>query len=304
MKVFVFPGQGSQFVGMGKELAGRYPVARSTFEEADDMLGFKLSRLCFDGPEKELGLTENTQPAILATSIAILRVLQTTGRDPDLVAGHSLGEYSAVVCAGGMDFGEALRVVRERGRLMQEAVPVGQGGMAAIFGLDEEQVLEICEEEARSEVVTPANLNGAGQIVIAGHVEAVQRVTHLADRRGARRVVLLPVSAPFHCRLMMPAQKQLKKILSKVRFKDLQYPLVNNVDAEVIQSAPAVRDGLIRQVSSPVRWEACVREMISRGATSVHEIGPGRVLTGMVRRIERSINAISIGTLDQIEANV
>jgi [acyl-carrier-protein] S-malonyltransferase len=304
MKVFVFPGQGSQFVGMGKELAGRYPVARSTFEEADDMLGFKLSRLCFDGPEKELGLTENTQPAILATSIAILRVLQTTGRDPDLVAGHSLGEYSAVVCAGGMDFGEALRVVRERGRLMQEAVPVGQGGMAAIFGLDEEQVLEICEEEARSEVVTPANLNGAGQIVIAGHVEAVQRVAHLADRRGARRVVLLPVSAPFHCRLMMPAQKQLKKILSKVRFKDLQYPLVNNVDAEVIQSAPAVRDGLIRQVSSPVRWEACVREMISRGATSVHEIGPGRVLTGMVRRIERSINAISIGTLDQIEANV
>lgn len=291
-------------MGMGKELAGRYPVARSTFEEADDMLGFKLSRLCFDGPEKELGLTENTQPAILATSIAILRVLQTTGRDPDLVAGHSLGEYSAVVCAGGMDFGEALRVVRERGRLMQEAVPVGQGGMAAIFGLDEEQVLEICEEEARSEVVTPANLNGAGQIVIAGHVEAVQRVTHLADRRGARRVVLLPVSAPFHCRLMMPAQKQLKKILSKVRFKDLQYPLVNNVDAEVIQSAPAVRDGLIRQVSSPVRWEACVREMISRGATSVHEIGPGRVLTGMVRRIERSINAISIGTLDQIEANV
>lgn len=291
-------------MGMGKELAGRYPVARSTFEEADDMLGFKLSRLCFDGPEKELGLTENTQPAILATSIAILRVLQTTGRDPDLVAGHSLGEYSAVVCAGGMDFGEALRVVRERGRLMQEAVPVGQGGMAAIFGLDEEQVLEICEEEARSEVVTPANLNGAGQIVIAGHVEAVQRVAHLADRRGARRVVLLPVSAPFHCRLMMPAQKQLKKILSKVRFKDLQYPLVNNVDAEVIQSAPAVRDGLIRQVSSPVRWEACVREMISRGATSVHEIGPGRVLTGMVRRIERSINAISIGTLDQIEANV
>ena len=291
-------------MGMGKELAGRYPVALSTFEEADDMLGFKLSRLCFDGPEKELGLTENTQPAILATSIAILRVLQTTGRDPDLVAGHSLGEYSAVVCAGGMDFGEALRVVRERGRLMQEAVPVGQGGMAAIFGLDEEQVLEICEEEARSEVVTPANLNGAGQIVIAGHVEAVQRVTHLADRRGARRVVLLPVSAPFHCRLMMPAQKQLKKILSKVRFKDLQYPLVNNVDAEVIQSAPAVRDGLIRQVSSPVRWEACVREMISRGATSVHEIGPGRVLTGMVRRIERSINAISIGTLDQIEANV
>ena len=213
MKAFVFPGQGSQFVGMGKELADRYPVARNTFEEADDVLRFKLSQLCFDGPEEELGLTENTQPAILATSVAILRVLQTMGKDPDLVAGHSLGEYSAVVCAGGMDLGAALRVVKERGRLMQEAVPVGQGGMAAIFGLDEEQVLEICEEEARSEVVTPANLNGAGQIVIAGHVEAVRRVTDLAAKRGAKRVVLLSVSAPFHCRLMMPAQKQLKKIL-------------------------------------------------------------------------------------------
>lgn len=304
MKAFVFPGQGSQFVGMGKELAGRHPVARNTFEEADDVLGFKLSQLCFDGPEEELGLTENTQPAILATSIAILRVLQTTGKDPDLVAGHSLGEYSAVVCAGGMDLGAALRVVKERGRLMQEAVPVGQGGMAAIFGLDEKQVLEICEEGARSEVVTPANLNGAGQIVIAGHAEAVRRVTDLADKRGAKRVVLLPVSAPFHCRLMMPAQKQLKKILNQVRFEDLGYPLVSNVDAKVTQSASAVRDGLVRQVSSPVRWEACVREIISRGATSVYEVGPGRVLTGMVRRIERSINAVPIGTLEQIEANV
>ncbi len=291
-------------MGMGKELADRYPVARNTFEEADDVLRFKLSQLCFDGPEEELGLTENTQPAILATSIAILRVLQTMGKDPDLVAGHSLGEYSAVVCAGGMDLGAALRVVKERGRLMQEAVPVGQGGMAAIFGLDEEQVLEICEEEARSEVVTPANLNGAGQIVIAGHAEAIRRVTDLAAKRGAKRVVLLSVSAPFHCRLMMPAQKQLEKILNQVRFKDLGYPLISNVDAKATQSSSVVRDGLVRQVSSPVRWEACVREMISRGATSVYEVGPGRILTGMVRRIERSIDAVSIGTLEQIEANV
>lgn len=291
-------------MGMGKELADRYPVARNTFEEADDVLRFKLSQLCFDGPEEELGLTENTQPAILATSVAILRVLQTMGKDPDLVAGHSLGEYSAVVCAGGMDLGAALRVVKERGRLMQEAVPVGQGGMAAIFGLDEEQVLEICEEEARSEVVTPANLNGAGQIVIAGHVEAVRRVTDLAAKRGAKRVVLLSVSAPFHCRLMMPAQKQLKKILNQVQFRDLGYPLIKNVDAKATQSSSVVRDGLVRQVSSPVRWEACVREMISRGATSVYEVGPGRILTGMVRRIERSIDAVSLGTLEQIEANV
>ena len=221
-----------------------------------------------------------------------------------MVAGHSLGEYSAVVCAGGMDLGAALRVVKERGRLMQEAVPVGQGGMAAIFGLDEEQVLEICEEEARSEVVTPANLNGAGQIVIAGHVEAVRRVTDLAAKRGAKRVVLLSVSAPFHCRLMMPAQKQLKKILNQVQFRDLGYPLIKNVDAKATQSSSVVRDGLVRQVSSPVRWEACVREMISRGATSVYEVGPGRILTGMVRRIERSIDAVSLGTLEQIEANV
>ena len=187
---------------------------------------------------------------------------------------------------------------------MQEAVPVGQGGMAAIFGLDEEQVLEICEEEARSEVVTPANLNGAGQIVIAGHVEAVRRVTDLAAKRGAKRVVLLSVSAPFHWRLMMPAQKQLKKILNQVQFRDLGYPLIKNVDAKATQSSSVVRDGLVRQVSSPVRWEACVREMISRGATSVYEVGPGRILTGMVRRIERSIDAVSLGTLEQIEANV
>ncbi len=304
MKAFVFPGQGSQSPGMGKDLCENFPSAREVFDEADAALSFPLSNLCFEGPAEQLTLTENTQPAVLTASIAALRVLERRGKRADVVAGHSLGEYSAVVCAGGMSFADAVRVVRERGRFMQQAVPVGQGAMAAVLGLEVEVVARICEESAAAEVVAPANLNAPGQVVIAGHVAAVERASSLAQERGAQRVLRLPVSAPFHCALMKPAQERLAAVLRRVEFRDLRVPLVNNVDAAPVTSAAEVRENLIRQVTSAVRWSESVTELARLGVEAAVEVGPGRVLAGLIRRIDRSIQIRSIGTLAQVEKYV
>ncbi len=304
MKAFVFPGQGSQSPGMGKDLCENFPSAREVFDEADAALSFPLSNLCFEGPAEQLTLTENTQPAVLTASIAALRVLERRGKRADVVAGHSLGEYSAVVCAGGMSFADAVRVVRERGRFMQQAVPVGQGAMAAVLGLEVEVVARICEESAAAEVVAPANLNAPGQVVIAGHVAAVERASSLAQERGAQRVLRLPVSAPFHCALMKPAQERLAAVLRRVEFRDLRVPLVNNVDAAPVTSAAEVRENLIRQVTSAVRWSESVTELARLGVEAAVEVGPGRVLAGLIRKIDRSIQIRSIGTLAQVEKYV
>ena len=304
MKAFVFPGQGSQSPGMGKDLYENFTSAREVFDEADAALCFPLSKLCFEGRAEELRLTENTQPAVLTASIASLRVLEGRGKRADVVAGHSLGEYSAVVCAGGMSFADAVRVVRERGRFMQEAVPVGKGAMVAVLGLEAEVVFQICEETAAAEVVSPANLNAPGQVVIAGHVAAVERASSLAQERGAQRVLRLPVSAPFHCSLMKPAQERLAAVLQRVEFRDLRVPLVNNVDAVAVTSAAEVRESLIRQVTSAVRWSESVSELVRLGVKAAVEVGPGRVLAGLIRRIDRSIQIQSIGTLAQVEKYV
>ncbi len=300
MKAFVFPGQGSQSPGMGKDLCETFPCAREVFDEADVALSFPLSKLCFEGPAEELTLTENTQPAVLTASIAALRVLEDRGKRADIVAGHSLGEYSAVVCAGGLSFADAVRVVRERGRFMQEAVPVGKGAMAAVLGLEAELVSRICVDTADSEVVSPANLNAPGQVVIAGHVAAVERASRLAQERGAQRVLRLPVSAPFHCALMKPARERLAVVLQGVEFRDLRVPLVNNVEAVAVTTAAEVRESLIRQVTSAVLWSKSVRELARLGVEAAVEVGPGRVLAGLIRRIDRSIQIQSIGTSAQV----
>ena len=304
MKAFVFPGQGSQSPGMGKDLWDRFPVAREVFEEADSALSFPLSKLCFEGPAEELTLTENTQPAVLTTSVAVLRVLEDQGHRADLVAGHSLGEYSGVVCAGGMSLTDAVRIVRQRGRFMQEAVPVGAGVMAAVLGLHPDAVARICEESAAGEVVSPANLNAPGQVVIAGHVGAVERACRLAEERGAGRVQLLPVSAPFHCSLMRPARERLAEVLQDVELRDLRVPLVCNVDATPVREAGQVRENLIRQVTSPVRWTESVLELVRLGAGQAVEVGPGRVLRGLIRRIDPALQVQSVGTSEQVQAYV
>ncbi|HOG29387.1 MAG TPA: ACP S-malonyltransferase [Vicinamibacterales bacterium] len=284
MIAFIFPGQGSQAVGMGKALAEAYPAARETFAEADEALGERLSGLCFDGPADRLVLTENTQPAILAVSVACFRVLASRGLKPDFVAGHSLGEYSAHVAAGTLAFADALRTVRRRGRYMQEAVPVGQGAMAAILGLDAAKVAQACEEAAEGEVVSPANLNAPGQVVIAGAKGAVARASEAAKRLGARRAITLPVSAPFHCALMKPAEVRLAPDLRALPAGDPLVPVVANVDAEVKRSGRDAIDALIRQVSSPVRWEDVMRRLASEGVRKYVEVGPGTVLTGLGRK--------------------
>ncbi len=284
MIAFIFPGQGSQAVGMGKALAEAYPAARETFAEADEALGERLSGLCFDGPADRLVLTENTQPAILAVSVACFRVLASRGLKPDFVAGHSLGEYSAHVAAGTLAFADALRTVRRRGRYMQEAVPVGQGAMAAILGLDAAKVAQACEEAAEGEVVSPANLNAPGQVVIAGAKGAVARASEAAKRLGARRAITLPVSAPFHCALMKPAEVRLAPDLRALPAADPLVPVVANVDAEVKRSGRDAIDALIRQVSSPVRWEDVMRRLASEGVRKYVEVGPGTVLTGLGRK--------------------
>jgi [acyl-carrier-protein] S-malonyltransferase len=294
MIAFIFPGQGSQKVGMGKSLADAYPVVRDTFAEADAALGEPLSRLCFEGPDETLTLTENTQPAILAMSVGVARLLASQGIEPDFVAGHSLGEYSANVTAGTFAFSDALNVVRRRGRFMQEAVPVGEGAMAAILGAEEAAVVRACEEAANGQVVSPANLNAPGQIVIAGHRDAVARAGERAKALGARRVVPLNVSAPFHCALMAPAEARLAPELRALAVAQPRVPIVANVDAESKRSAADAIEALVRQVSAPVRWEAVVRRLASSGVRTYVEVGPGAVLAGLVRKIDREASVVSV----------
>jgi [acyl-carrier-protein] S-malonyltransferase len=292
---FLFPGQGSQAVGMGKELADNHAVARRTFDEADEALGYKLSQLCFEGPEEKLKLTEITQPAILTASVAALRVLQKNDLKPDYVAGHSLGEYSAHVAAGTLKFADAVRTVRNRGKYMQEAVPVGVGAMAAILGLTLGKVSEICRDAAQGEVCQPANINSPEQIVISGHAGAVERAMKLAQERGAKKAVSLPVSAPFHCALMQPAQDRLAGDLRGLDFQNPSCPVVCNVDAALITSAEAARDALIRQVTGSVKWDPSVRLLVEKGVSLFVEVGPGKVLWGLVRQIDRSKTCLTVG---------
>ncbi len=290
----VFPGQGSQYSGMGRRMAEAYPRAREVFECADAALGFSLSRLCFEGADEDLKRTENTQPAILTVSWACYRVLEEAGVRPCFVAGHSLGEYTALVAARALAFEEAVNLVRRRGQYMQEAVPVGQGAMAAILGLPAEVVEQACREAAQGQVCAPANFNSPQQIVIAGHKEAVERALALLRERGARRVVPLPVSAPFHCSLMRPAEERLAEDLARATFSDPVIPVVNNVDAEIVRTAEAAREGLRRQVSRPVRWEESIRRLLGEGVTTFIEVGPGRVLSGLIRQIERSARTLTV----------
>src|SRR5579884_400979 len=298
---FLFPGQGSQYAGMGKALAEHYPQARRVFEEADDVLGFPLSTLCFEGPEEDLKKTENTQPALLAVSIAAYRVLEQEGYKPVLVAGHSLGEYSALVAAGSLLFADALRLVRKRGKYMQEAVPQGVGAMAAILKLPESKLDDVLSQAAQGEVVSAANLNSPDQIVIAGHAKAVERAMELAKAAGAKRAILLPVSAPFHCALMRPAQEKLRADLDATEFRDLQFPLVNNWRAEEITKGSEAREGLYQQVPNPVRWTDTIRRIVARGVRGAVEAGAGSVLVGLCRNIDTSLKTAKFGEPTDLE---
>jgi len=292
---FLFPGQGSQSVGMGKDLADRYPLARQTFEEADEALGTRLSQLCFEGPEDQLRLTENTQPAILTVSVAAWRVLQEKGiKQPAFVAGHSLGEYSAHVAAGTIGFADAVRTVRNRGKYMQEAVPVGTGSMAAILGMNLDAVAGVCGDSAQGEVCEPANINSPEQIVISGHTAAVKRAVKLADERGAKRAKVLPVSAPFHCSLMKPAQDRLSADLDALQFSAPKFPVVCNVYARPVEDAESAREALVRQVTGSVRWSESMQWLIQRGVQTFVEVGPGKVLCGLMRQIDRSKKCLNV----------
>src|SRR5271157_3631606 len=291
----LFPGQGSQAVGMGKDLAEKFPIARLTFEEADEALGYKLSQVCFEGPEEQLRLTEITQPAILTVSVAALRVLEGKVPKPSFVAGHSLGEYSAHVASGTMTFADALRTVRNRGKYMQEAVPVGVGAMAAILGMDLEKVTAVCHDAAQGEVCQPANINSPEQIVISGNTAAVERAAKLADERGAKKAKLLPVSAPFHCSLMKPAQDRLEADLNTLGMQKPVYPIACNVDAALVTDELRARDTLVRQVTGSVKWDQCMRLLIGLGVETFIEVGPGKVLWGLMRQIDRSKTWLTVG---------
>ena len=301
---FVFPGQASQYPGMGKELADKYPSARTVFEEADHALGFSISKMCFEGSEEDLKQTANTQPAILTCSVAIYRVVAERGLTPDFVAGHSLGEYSALVAAGSIKFSDAVQVVRHRGKYMQEAVPAGQGAMAAIMGLSPAVVADACKRASENEVCAPANLNSPEQTVISGNAGAVKRAVEIASQLGAKRAVMLAVSAPFHSALMMPAQEKLAADLRKITFSDLRVPLITNVDADTETSGEEAREALIRQVSMPVRWEESMRTLIDEGVNTFVEVGPGRVLTGLLRQIERSVATLNVGDEKSLAATL
>lgn len=291
---FLFPGQGSQSVGMGKDLTERFPVARKTFEEADEALGKKLSQLCFEGPEDQLRLTENTQPAILTVSVAAWRVLDEKGIKPGFLAGHSLGEYSAHVVAGTISFADAVRTVRNRGKYMQEAVPVGTGAMAAILGMNLDAVGAACGDASQGEVCEPANINSPDQIVISGHAAAVERAVKLAQERGAKRAILLPVSAPFHCSLMKPAEERLAVDLQKLKFAAPKIPVVCNVYAKPVEDAESSREALIRQVTGSVNWSDSMQLLIARGMQTFVEVGPGKVLCGLMRQIDRSKKCLNV----------
>ena len=292
---FLFPGQGSQYAGMGKSLADNFPVAREAFDEADAALGLCISKLCFEGPAEALQLTENTQPALLTVSIAAFRVLRERGLKPDFVAGHSLGEYSALVAAGSIEFADAVRLVRKRGEYMQAAVPPGVGAMAALLKLPEGKLDDILSECAQGEIVSAANLNSPDQIVIAGHAAAVARAVEQAKAAGARRAVLLQVSAPFHCSLMAPAQERLARDLNATSFRDLAMPLVNNWQAQLIHTGDEAREGLFQQVPNPVRWTQTIRALAGAGVTRFVEVGAGGVLTGLLRNINPELEGFKFG---------
>lgn len=284
---FVFPGQGSQHIGMGRDLWTRYQLAQDHFREAEKVLGVDIAQICFTGPEEALKMTTNTQPALLLCSVIAFRLLEEQGIKPDFVAGHSLGEYSALVAGGSLQFADALYLVRKRGEFMQEAVPPGRGVMAAIMGVEKEEVAKICGEAQDGQVVEIANLNSPGQIVISGETEAVDRAIKAAKEKGAKRAVLLPVSAPFHCRLMRPAGEKLGEILATVQVRNLGIPLVANVDAQLTTSSDSIRPALVRQVSAPVLWEDCIRALQRVGVGTFVEVGPGTVLSGLIKRIAR-----------------
>jgi [acyl-carrier-protein] S-malonyltransferase len=306
-RAFLFPGQGSQYPGMGRGLAEAYPAARRVFEAADRALGFPLSEVCFRGPAEELQLTANTQPAILTVSVAVAEVLKGNGLRPDYVAGHSLGEYSALVAAGALQLEDAVRLVRKRGEYMQEAVPVGEGAMAALVGLAPGSTDEICRQAAAGQVLSPANLNSPAQVVVAGNKAAVERVVDLAKQRGAKMAVLLNVSAPFHCALMQPAADRLARDLDAVEFRDPEVPLVSNVDARLVTDGAAAREGLKRQVTSPVRWEESMRVLRSEGVEVFVEVGPGKVLSGLLRQIDRHAECLRVddgATLSEVVARL
>jgi len=299
---FLFPGQASQYPGMGRELCEKFPASRAVFDEADKALGFPVSKMCFEGTEDELKLTENTQPAVVSASVAAYRALVDSGITPNYVAGHSLGEYSALVAAGGLSFSDAVRTVRRRGQFMQEAVPAGVGAMAAILGLSHAQVDEACRRAAEGEVVSAANLNSPEQTVISGHSGAVKRAVEVASQMGAKRAVILAVSAPFHCELMMPAQHKLEEVLRATTFGPLKIPLVTNVAAEAIQKGEDAREALVRQVSLPVRWEESIRTLIELGVDMFVEVGPGKVLSGLLRQIDRSVLCVNVEDEKSLQA--
>jgi len=302
---FLFPGQGSQAVGMGEDLCARFAVAREIFTQADDILRFPLSALCFEGPLEELTLTVNTQPALLTASCALARVIETELHlSPSWVAGHSVGEFSALVVAGALTFPDALRLVRERGRAMQAAVAPGVGSMAAVLGLDLEGITAICQQAAEGQVVSPANLNGGGQIVIAGHREAVERAATLANNSGAKRVIPLAVSAPFHCALMAPAAERLRAALEPVTVSPLRCPVITNVEARACTDAGRIKELLVRQAVSPVRWQECIEELARLGCRDAIEVGPGRVLSGLTRRIAPDIRCVAGEDLVAVRGSV